>query len=132
MEQRMQTETFSRDDREIARARRVVARTLHDWGMDVAAPVMKIMVSELVTNALVHGDGAVGLLLTSDGQLVRLEVTDGGGTPTTPHLVEHTHLGGWGLRLVDRLADRWGTDHDDHATLVWTEMRAREPSPTSR
>jgi anti-sigma regulatory factor (Ser/Thr protein kinase) len=93
--------------------------------MDVEVPVLEILVSELVTNALLHGDGPIGLRLASDGQSVRLEVTDDGGTATTPHLVEHEQVGGWGLHLVDRLADSWGTDHADHATRVWTETRPR-------
>ena len=89
-----------------------MASTLTAWGMDVEVPVLEILVSELVTNALLHGDGPIGLRLASDGQSVRLEVTDDGGTATTPH-------------LVDRLADSWGTDHADHATRVWTETRPR-------
>jgi anti-sigma regulatory factor (Ser/Thr protein kinase) len=116
------TETFARDDREVARARHVVARKLRDWGMDAEVPVLQILVSELVTNALVHGHGRIGLRLATNGRRVRLEVADAGGTPTSPQLVERRRLGGWGLQLVDRLADRWGTSHDDRSTRVWTEI----------
>jgi anti-sigma regulatory factor (Ser/Thr protein kinase) len=124
MDHRRQTATLSRDDREVARARQLVATTLYDWGVEVEVPVMEILVSELVTNALVHGDGAIGLQLAADDGRVRLEVTDDGGTPTAPHIVDHGDIGGWGLQLVDRLADRWGAEKSDHCTRVWTEMRA--------
>jgi anti-sigma regulatory factor (Ser/Thr protein kinase) len=129
-QQRTQSETFARDDREIARARHVVVRTLNEWGMAAEAAVMQVLVSELVTNALVHGAGPIGVRLDDDGERVRLEVTDDNGTPTAPHLVDDDRVGGWGLQLVDRLADRWGAEHEHHTTRVWTEMRSPRGTTT--
>ena len=124
MDRHLHTTTLSRDDREVARARQLVATTLHDWGVDVEVPVVEILVSELVTNALVHGDGDIGLQLVADDHRVLLEVTDDGGTPTAPHIADHRGVGGWGLRLVDRLASRWGAEKTPHRTRVWTEIPA--------
>ena len=121
MEERKHTEQFARDNREIARARHVVTNTLRSWGIDVEAPVLALLVSELVTNALIHGTGPIQVHLTSDALRIRLEVTDHDGTPSAPHVVSHDRPGGWGLQLVDHLADDWGVAEPDHTTLVWTE-----------
>jgi two-component sensor histidine kinase len=122
------TEVFARDDREIARARRVVTSTLRSWGIDAEVPVLVLLTSELVTNALVHGTGPVQVRLATDARRIRLEVIDDDGTPATPHLVERQGPGGWGLQLVDRLAHRWGVDESGDTTLVWVETL--RPSPT--
>lgn len=124
------TELFARDDREIARARRVVTTALRSWGMDAEVPVLVLLASELVTNALVHGTGPVEVRLASDARRIRLEVIDDDGTPASPHLVEHQEPGGWGLQLVDRLSHRWGVDESGGTTLVWAE--ALRPSTALR
>jgi anti-sigma regulatory factor (Ser/Thr protein kinase) len=118
------SQTFERDDREIARARDSVARTLRSWGADIEVPVLQLLVSELITNALVHGAGQIEMVLLGDSRRVRLEVADGGGATTTPHLVDRQDVaGGWGLQMVDQLSDSWGVEHDDESTRVWTEVR---------
>jgi two-component sensor histidine kinase len=123
------TEVFARDDREIARARRVVTSTLRSWGLDAEVPVLVLLASELVTNALVHGTGRVEIRLASDPRRIRLEVIDDDGTPATPHLVDRQEPGGWGLQLVDRLAHRWGVDESGGTTLVWAETLRPTPAP---
>ncbi len=122
------TEVFARDDREIARARRVVTSALRSWGLDAEVPVLVLLASELVTNALVYGTGPVQVRLASDARHTRLEVIDDDGTPATPHLVDRQEPGGWGLQLVDRLAHRWGVDESGGTTLVWAETL--RPAPT--
>lgn len=126
--ERQHTEVFARDDREIARARQVVTATLRSWGRDADAAVLVLLASELVTNALVYGTGAVEVRLASDARRVRLEVIDDDGTPASPHLVDHQEPGGWGLQLVDRLSHRWGVDESGGTTLVWAETLHPTPS----
>ncbi|MGH2720800.1 MAG: ATP-binding protein [Actinomycetota bacterium] len=80
-----------------------------------------LLVSELVTNSNRHGPGGpIGLRVVLSGNRLRVEVTDPGGAETTPTLTEPP-AAGWGLRLVDRVACRWGAE-DGPPTLVWFEL----------
>ena len=78
-----------------------------------------LLVSELVTNALLHGEGDIVLTLEPRGQVLRVEICDHGRAH--PHVRETAGAdGGWGLRLVDAMALRWGLGQD--ATRVWFEL----------
>lgn len=123
MEEHQCIERLARDDGEIARARRIAANTLRSWGSDVDLPDTELIVSELVTNALLHGRGGIWMRLSCDRRRIRVEVIDEGGTDESPRLVDNADnadIGGRGLHLVDALADRWGAD-DEQATRVWAE-----------
>ncbi len=105
--------------------------------LDRLAPVLdpsslenvRLLVSELVTNAVRHGPrdhGAqVGLAARLDGDVLHVEVSDGGPgfRPPPPRPAERPAdaVGGWGLVLVERVASRWGI-HDGAPTRVWFEM----------
>src|SRR2546423_11607944 len=76
---------------------------------------LRLLVSELVTNAVRHGrpvgDDGVELKVWLDRGMARVEVVDGGGGFSPPDgPPEGGQPGGWGLVVVDRLADRWGID----------------------
>jgi anti-sigma regulatory factor (Ser/Thr protein kinase) len=104
-----------------------VRRSLSSWGFDAQAPALELAVSELVTNALEHGDGAIELQLSAQGDELRLEVVDEGRGPAPPALrdVPVDEPGGWGLRMVDEVADAWGADSTSTETRVWMVKRAR-------
>lgn len=78
-----------------------------------------LMVSELVTNALVHGTGAIVLRVDVEPHAVRVEVSDQGEVAVAPSPTPGAH-GGWGLRLVDQLADDWGVLKG--STRVWFRL----------
>jgi anti-sigma regulatory factor (Ser/Thr protein kinase) len=85
---------------------------------------LRLLVSELVTNAVRHGldrRGAVELTMRLAGRRLRVEVVDG-GAGFTPPTGEHDpeDPGGWGLVVVDELVDRWGVDVAG-GTRVWFE-----------
>ena len=87
---------------------------------------VRLLVSELVTNAVRHANlrpGDVILLVIDLGDSVLLvEVHDPGGgfIPRAP-APDPARPSGWGLYLVEELADRWGVDSDE-STLVWFEV----------
>jgi anti-sigma regulatory factor (Ser/Thr protein kinase) len=86
-----------------------------------------LVVSELVTNAVQHSGCEPNQTITVDarvsGGCVRISVHDPGQSTETPTVLDHpiTPSGGLGLRLVERLARRWGSDRPD-GRLVWAEL----------
>jgi anti-sigma regulatory factor (Ser/Thr protein kinase) len=82
---------------------------------------VQITVSELVTNAIVHGTGHVTLKAGLHGDALRIEVVDQ-GTGNAPSIREQAEddTGGWGLRIVDAVALRWGAF--EGTTHVWAEL----------
>jgi serine phosphatase RsbU (regulator of sigma subunit)/CheY-like chemotaxis protein/anti-sigma regulatory factor (Ser/Thr protein kinase) len=114
--------SFERNSREIARARSFVTDALQDWGLVADAASFELIVSELVSNAIVHGTGPISVDLSCADEVLRLEVSEDGGA-TVPH-VEPRAIGGWGLYLVDEIADTWGSEQRAGRTIVWAMRRA--------
>ncbi|MET9789194.1 ATP-binding protein [Streptomyces canus] len=113
-------------------ARDLTRITLADWRVTDRQDDVLLCVSELATNALLHGVPParcfrLDLSLGTDGVL-RVEVHDSGPGeihPTNPSPVgEH----GRGLLLVAALADRWGVRERDPGKAVWCEFRVCVPS----
>jgi anti-sigma regulatory factor (Ser/Thr protein kinase) len=90
---------------------------------------LRLLVSEVVTNAVRHAGLSRGDMIrlrfaTVEGRL-RVEVADPGpGFEPTPRDPDLARPGGWGLYLVERLAERWGVDTNGR-TLVWFELARR-------
>ena len=87
---------------------------------------LRLLVSELVTNSVRHAaaqpDSCVGLDVTLGGGVLRVEASDaGGGFEPSPRAPGQAQDSGWGLYLVDRIADRWGVARSD-GTTVWFEI----------
>ncbi len=112
------TVTLPRDPGAPRRARALLrehAGSLEAERLDSAV----LLISELVTNAVLHGTGEIRLIIDIDGTDARFAVADeGDGHP----IVSDTPGpdGGWGLRLVGQLAIRWGVL--DERTQVWFEI----------
>jgi anti-sigma regulatory factor (Ser/Thr protein kinase) len=80
-----------------------------------------LLVSELATNALVHGATTFEVHAVVDAH-VRVEVTDDGpGWPRVVHARPDAG-GGRGLLIVDELASRWGAERLEHGKRVWFEV----------
>lgn len=114
-------------------ARRFAAGVLGWLPADVLDAVL-VVVSELVTNAVVHGRSAVDVQVDGDpgAGRVRVAVTDaGGGRPRTQRPgPEESH--GRGLQIVEALADLWGVEPaaSGRGKTVWAELAVGAPSPT--
>jgi len=89
---------------------------------------VRLLVSELVTNAVRHAELAAGdaiqLIVDAAEHRFRVEVHDPGTgfVPSEPS-PDPARPSGWGLYLVAELADRWGVDTGER-TLVWFELDA--------
>lgn len=119
---------FRRERRSVPAARQFAHAYLAEWGLagtERGADVL-VCVSELATNALVHGvppGRQFRLLLRCDGYSLRVEVHDsGGGIPRVDTHPDDTDEGGRGLLLVSALADKWGVGERDFGKVVWAEF----------
>jgi anti-sigma regulatory factor (Ser/Thr protein kinase) len=113
------------DPEQVGRARRLVAARLPGWGLDDdAGDVAVLLVSELVTNAILHGVPPLELVAFPLGDGLRVEVHDAGDAspvmrPSAPDVGS-----GRGLHLVDALATRWGSERTGLGKSVWFELAA--------
>jgi hypothetical protein len=111
-------------------ARRFVARTLLDWQVPRLAPPATLVVSELVTNSVVHAVTVVDLTLTQADSLLRVAVRDhGGGRPAARREGEaESPLSGRGLLIVQALTRCWGVFPGRHSgKTVWAVLDAAAP-----
>jgi anti-sigma regulatory factor (Ser/Thr protein kinase) len=83
-----------------------------------------LLVTELMTNALRHGSGAITLRIRQEPTALLVEVGDE-GTGTVAMTRHPGPDGGWGLRVIDQLADDWGAY--EGSTRVWVRLDLGEP-----
>lgn len=121
---------FAARPESIRQARAFTAEVLTDWGLSDRAEDIRLCVSELATNALVHGTTPghgflVKLDLDEKEEAVRLEVHDSRRQPPQARQAADTDPSGRGLTLVDALADGWGVkDRTPVGKIVWTCFKA--------
>lgn len=117
----------------VGRARTLTRERLRYWGIggDVHDTAM-LVVSELVTNAVVHTDGhLVACELLNGVERLRITVQDQGSAPTGPrvcHTVDEER--GRGLLLVEAVSSAWGAYESKHGPgrIVWAELARAEPA----
>ncbi|MFI5756850.1 SpoIIE family protein phosphatase [Streptomyces sp. NPDC051569] len=118
----------------IAGARRQVRDLLQDWADEERVDSAELMVSEMVTNVLVHTDGDALLVAEADGEPVRrlrVEVAD--SSDELPHRRSPGELAssGRGLVLMEVLADAWGADPRGEGKSIWFELYEDGGGPES-
>jgi anti-sigma regulatory factor (Ser/Thr protein kinase) len=114
--------TFPAEPTSVSRARTELCEAMAPDLQDGEVETLRLLVSELVTNAVRHGDGdgddAVEVNAHWNSE-VRVEVVDHGhGFSPQPRFGHSDEPGGFGLFLVGRLADQWGVETTD-GTTVW-------------
>ena len=109
------------DPAAVAETRTNACRQLAAWGLDEAAYVTELVVSELVTNAIRYGGAPIQLRLIRDRNLI-CEVSD--ASSTAPHLRRARSFdeGGRGLLLVAQLTQGWGTRQTYTGKTIWAEQ----------
>ncbi|MFJ5936503.1 ATP-binding protein [Streptomyces sp. NPDC093071] len=114
------------DPAEVGRARRWARSRLAGSGIGADEPLAEtlvLIISELVTNAVVHtGCPAVLRMLFAAEGGVRVEVADISDCPPRPRRAEGDDTNGRGLELVDGLADRWGWQPEGVGKSIWCEV----------
>jgi anti-sigma regulatory factor (Ser/Thr protein kinase) len=118
--------SLERDPRAPSLARAAVAGFTENSELDpMESATLTLLVSELVSNAVLHSDAppASGILLCArmKEDAVRVEVIDRGSGFTAAPRDPAQPMGGYGLYLVDQQATRWGVDHEC-GTCVWFEL----------
>lgn len=110
----------------VAQARRVTRTQLTGWALcEDTCDTAALVVSELVTNAIVHTASAQIVCELQDGEdLVRIAVRDEGCAPGEPHpspqRPEEEH--GRGLLLIESLCRSWGAQPAGLGLLVWADV----------
>lgn len=104
-------------------ARLFAGRTLTAWGADGLAEDVRVVASELATNAFLHARTPFTLTLVLDDDRLRLTLTDGSATAPRLRRFDSTEsTTGRGLRIVAELAQAWGVETDSAGKAVWCEF----------
>ncbi|MDX3264094.1 SpoIIE family protein phosphatase [Streptomyces sp. MI02-2A] len=105
----------------VCHARRLAAHQLTEWGLEGLEDATKLIVSELVTNAICHGTGPIELRLVRH-RVLTCEVSDTAAFIPRPHRARTTDENGRGLFLVTNLSRRWGARSTSGGKVVWAEQ----------
>lgn len=123
---------FPSDPAVVSRARTLAARQLTQWGLEHLAESTELIVSELFTNAIIHGNGdcngdcnsdrTIGLRLIRH-EMLTCEVSDASHSHPLVRHPRSTDEHGRGLFLVTQLSRRWGTRHIPDGKIIWADQR---------
>ncbi|MGW7210270.1 ATP-binding protein [Streptomyces sp. NPDC054837] len=117
--------TFPADPGAVRAARTAVRGRLRDWNLDSVADITTLLVSELVTNALRHATGPIGVRLVRPaglGDVLLVEVSDPLPDPPRERVAHPDDESGRGLQLVAHSSRRWGTRPGETGKTVWFEL----------
>lgn len=114
--------SFDSDLRSSSAARRFVREALERWDCSEALDSVQLLVSELVTNAVVHAGARpdVSVILMPDA--VRVEVGDDSVAAVVPRVAGDYDESGRGTFLLDQMTTRWGVETTEQGKTVWFEV----------
>ncbi|GAA2231125.1 PAS domain S-box protein [Streptomyces indiaensis] len=105
--------------------RSFLTKTLIAWNCAHLADDARLMVSEVLTNAVQHAQGPLGLHLRRTATELTVEISDHSPHLPQPRLAAPDDESGRGLLLVDALAHSWGVRPTDHGKTTWFTLPAR-------
>ena len=103
-------------------ARRFAAKVLATWGCDDVEDAVLLLVSELVTNAVIHAHSDVEVVLRLRPQRVRVEIIDAAAEYVQRREAASEDQSGRGMALTEALAAAWGVDTLVAGKSVWFEV----------
>jgi DNA-binding NarL/FixJ family response regulator len=125
----------ARVDRDLASsraARRFMEETLAQWDCRELLDSVKLLVSELVTNAVVHADSEAEVAVILSGSALRVEVADNGSGTIEPREAADFDTSGRGMALVETMSSRWGTEpRPGGGRVTWFEIERTGFEPAS-
>ena len=107
------------------RSRRFLTETLAGWGVSDIDLTASLVLSELVTNAVLHAKTEIVVRLYQLDEGVRIEVEDGSPRGLVPRSYALDATTGRGLSLVDALSQSWGVELTGSGKVVWCELELR-------
>src|SRR5262245_49661933 len=115
-------------------ARHFVRDKLRGTPLEHRSGDSELILTELVTNATLHGTPPVTVGVQVSPERARFEVSDASGGVPVGLVQSPEAMTGRGLMLVEALSDRWGVDRQSHGKLVWAEvgLAPAELQPESR
>ncbi len=91
----------------------------------------ELALSELVTNAVLHGREPVRVRLVLSPDVLRAEVADANPVSPAFSMLDQTAVTGRGLLLIGAVADRWGVEPSSPGKVVWFELLAGRDAATA-
>lgn len=115
--------TLDHDIGSSAAARRFMEETLRRWSCSEVLDVVNLLVSELVTNAVVHGGSQAEVSVVLLPNALRVEVGDSDTSVPTPKPADDDWAtSGRGLALVEAMSNAWGIESFDRGKVIWFEV----------
>ncbi len=112
--------------RSVRKARVFCDQLYRTWELEPSvAEAARVVVNELVTNALVYGRSPVDLSLRRTASMLYVEVFDASGHVPRRRLASPDDEGGRGLHLVGELSERWGVRPAGDGKAVWAAISLR-------
>jgi serine phosphatase RsbU (regulator of sigma subunit)/anti-sigma regulatory factor (Ser/Thr protein kinase) len=128
---RLQQHVAPGDPEALTQARHMIRAAVRTWGAQERSDDVELVADELVTNALMHTEGAAIVtlrLLTGGGRRLRVEVEDSSSALPRRREAGDSGVSGRGLLLVELLSDVWGVEARGGGKCVWCEFAMPERS----
>ncbi|MFF3500937.1 SpoIIE family protein phosphatase [Streptomyces sp. NPDC003247] len=122
---RLQQHVAPGDPEALTGARHMIRAAVRAWGARDRADEIELIADELITNALMHTEGAAIVtvrVLNGTGRRLRVEVEDSSSALPRRREAGESGMSGRGLLLVDLLSDGWGVEARGGGKCVWCEF----------
>ncbi|MFD9000215.1 SpoIIE family protein phosphatase [Streptomyces sp. NPDC059582] len=126
---RLQQHVAPGDPEALTHARHMIRAAVRAWGARERADEVELAADELITNALMHTEGAAIVtlrVLIGSGRRMRVEVEDSSSALPRRREAGESRVSGRGLLLVELLADVWGVEARGGGKCVWCEFAVPE------